>query len=124
MAQGEFLEWAQVHDHRYGTLRSEVDACLERGESVILEIDVQGGESVRKAYPDCVRIFIEPPSWEVLVERLKGRGTESEESLRIRLNTARTELALAPTYDVRIVNDDLDTAVEELAQTLSTYESL
>ena len=121
--QGEFLEWAQVHDHRYGTLRSEVDACLARGESVILEIDVQGGESVRKVYDECVRIFIEPPSWDVLVERLKGRGTESEESLRIRLNTARRELELADTYDVRIVNDDLDVAVEELAHTLNIYES-
>jgi guanylate kinase len=90
---------------------------------VILEIDVQGGESVRKVYEECVRIFIEPPSWDVLVERLKGRGTESEESLRIRLNTARRELELADTYDVRIVNDDLDVAVEELAHTLNIYES-
>ena len=90
---------------------------------MILEIDVQGGESVRKVYDECVRIFIEPPSWDVLVERLKGRGTESEESLRIRLNTARRELELADTYDVRIVNDDLDVAVEELAHTLNIYES-
>ena len=90
---------------------------------MILEIDVQGGESVRKVYEECVRIFIEPPSWDVLVERLKGRGTESEESLRIRLNTARRELELADTYDVRIVNDDLDVAVEELAHTLNIYES-
>ncbi len=90
---------------------------------MILEIDVQGGESVRKVYDACVRIFIEPPSWDVLVERLRGRGTESEESLRIRLNTARRELELADTYDVRIVNDDLDVAVEELAHTLNIYES-
>ena len=90
---------------------------------MILEIEVQGGESVRKVYEECVRIFIEPPSWDVLVERLRGRGTESEESLRIRLNTARRELELADTYDVRIVNDDLDVAVEELAHTLNIYES-
>ena len=121
--RGEFLEWAQVHDHRYGTLRSEVDACLSRGESVILEIDVQGGNNVRKVYPDCVRIFIEPPSWDVLVSRLEGRGTESAESLAIRLKTARKELSLAETYDVRIVNDDLDAAVEELSQTIARYES-
>lgn len=122
--RGEFLEWAQVHDHRYGTLKSEVDACLTRGESVILEIDVQGGNNVRRAYPDVVRIFVEPPSWDVLVARLRGRGTESEESLKIRLNTARGELELAPTYDVRIVNDDLDEATAELEHTLERYETI
>ena len=123
VANGEFLEWAQVHDHRYGTLRSEVDACLGRGESVILEIDVQGGQSVKLLYDDFVRIFIEPPTWDVLVERLRGRGTEDEHSLAIRLNTARGELALAHTYDVRIVNDDLDDAVRQLMQTLEQFES-
>ena len=119
---GEFLEWAQVHDHRYGTLKSEVDACLERGDSVVLEIDVQGGMNVRKSYPDAVLVFIEPPSWDVLVERLRGRGTESEESLAIRLNTAKAELKLAHTYDVRIVNDDLEQATKELARTFEQYE--
>ncbi|MDO4537186.1 MAG: guanylate kinase [Coriobacteriales bacterium] len=119
---GDFLEWAQVHDHRYGTLKSEVDSSLARGESVILEIDVQGGENVRKMYPDVVRVFVEPPSWDVLVARLKGRGTESEESLAIRLRTAKRELSMAYTYDVRIVNDDLDEAVKELAYTLERYE--
>ena len=67
VARGEFLEWAQVHDHRYGTLKSEIETCLERGQSVILEIDVQGGNNVRRVFPDVVCIFIEPPSWDVLV---------------------------------------------------------
>ena len=120
---GDFLEWAQVHDHRYGTLKSEVDACLQRGESVILEIDMQGGLNVLRQYPDTVRIFIEPPSWDVLVQRLRDRGTESEESLAIRLNTAKEELKHASTYDVRIVNDNLDAAVEELELTLEKFES-
>lgn len=120
--QGDFLEWAQVHDHRYGTLRSEVDRCLASGESVVLEIDVQGGYNVKRVYPDSVLVFIEPPSWDVLVERLRGRGTESEESLAIRLRTAQTELALRDTYDVRIVNDDLDVATNELAHVFETYE--
>lgn len=120
--RGEFLEWAQVHDHRYGTLRSEVDRLLERGQSVVLEIDVQGGANVKRVYPDAVGIFIEPPSWEVLEARLRGRGTEDEDTLRLRLEDARRELALAPTYDVRIVNDDLDTAVRQLADTLARYE--
>lgn len=120
---GDFLEWAQVHDHRYGTLKEEVDACLGRGESVILEIDVQGAQNVCKVYPDAVRIFVEPPSWDVLVDRLRGRGTESEESLALRLTTARKELAIAHTYDVRIVNDDLDVAVQELSDTFDRYET-
>lgn len=123
VAQGEFLEWAQVHDHRYGTLKSEVDRCLSAGQSVVLEIDVQGGANVRRIYPDAVRIFIEPPSWEVLVERLRGRGTEDEASLELRLKDARHELEVAPTYDVRIINDDLDTATRELAATFVRYET-
>lgn len=122
LAHGEFLEWAQVHDHRYGTLRSEVDACLTRGESVVLEIDVQGGNSIKQVFPDVVRIFIEPPSWDELVRRLEGRGTESPASLALRLRSARRELDLADTYDVRIVNDDLEVATQALAQTLEQYE--
>lgn len=123
VAAGEFLEWARVHDHRYGTLRSEVDRCLAEGRSVVLEIDVQGGESVRRLYPDVVRVFIEPPSWEALVRRLRGRGTEDEASLELRLQDARHELELAPTYDVRITNDDLEEAVRELALTFERYEN-
>lgn len=123
IARGEFLEWARVHDHRYGTLKSEVDSCLSQGQSVILEIDVQGGNNVRSIYPDVVRVFIEPPSWDVLVQRLRDRGSETEESLAIRLQTAKCELQLAHTYDVRIVNDDLDIAVDELYRTLERFES-
>lgn len=116
-----FLEWAQVHDHRYGTLKSEVDDRLAKGISVILEIDVQGGASVRKLYPDVVRIFVLPPSWEVLEERLRGRGTESSESLALRLKNAKGELELADTYDERIINDDLEKATMELLETLKRY---
>ena len=79
-------------------------------------------QAVKRIYPDVVRVFIEPPSWEVLVGRLRGRGTEDEASFRLRLEDARHELDLAPTYDVRIVNDDLQTAVRELADTFESYE--
>lgn len=123
VGRGEFLEWAQVHNHRYGTLRSEVERCLSRGDSVILEIDVQGGDSIRDAFPDAVRIFVEPPSWDVLVNRLRGRGTEDEDSLALRLRTARKELDRANTYEVRIVNDDLNKATEELSQIIEKYEN-
>ncbi|MGI6755540.1 MAG: guanylate kinase [Atopobiaceae bacterium] len=119
---GDFLEWAQVHDHRYGTLKKEVSRCLDSGHSVVLEIDVQGGDNVKKIYPEVVRIFIEPPSWEVLEERLRGRGTESQESLKLRLQDARHELELASTYDVRIINDNLEVAARELAETIERCE--
>lgn len=120
---GEFLEWAQVHDHRYGTLRSEVDRLLAEGRSVVLEIDVQGGANVKRLYPDSVGIFIEPPSDEVLEERLRGRGTEDEATVRLRLADARRELELASQYDVRIVNDDLQRATDELARTIERFET-
>ncbi len=84
---------------------------------------MQGGQNVRKIYPDAVLIFIDPPSWDVLVQRLRGRGTETEESLSVRLKTAERELALAHTYDVRIVNDDLEEAVCELERTIETFET-
>lgn len=122
VATGEFLEWAQVHDHRYGTLRSEVERLLGEGRSVVLEIDVQGGANVKRAFPDAVGIFIEPPSWEALEGRLRGRGTEDEATLRLRLDDARHELELASRYDVRIVNDDLEVAVRELADTIERFE--
>lgn len=119
---GEFLEWAQVHDHKYGTLRSEVDRWLGKGHSIVLEIDVQGALNVRKLYPDAVLVFIEPPSLDVLEQRLHRRGTEDEGSIRLRLATARREMGMADRYDVRIVNDDLDAAVRELLRTLRSYE--
>ena len=120
--EGEFLEWAEVHGNRYGTLKSEVDGKLAAGFSVILEIDVQGGRSVRAIYPDVVRIFIEPPSFEVLEARLRGRGTEDERSLAIRLANAKGELDQAAEYDVRIVNDTLEEALAELDATIERYE--
>ncbi|MCH4054003.1 MAG: guanylate kinase [Atopobiaceae bacterium] len=120
---GEFVEWAWVSKHRYGTLRSEVDKCLARNASVVLEIDVQGALNVRNIYPDAVLIFIEPPSFEELERRLRARGTEDDEAIRVRLETARHEMELAGEYDVRIVNDDIDRATRELLETLHRYES-
>lgn len=120
---GEFLESAWVHGHRYGTLRSEVGRLLAEGRSVVLEIDVQGGLSVRRSNPEAVLVFIEPPSAEELERRLRGRGTEDEESVRRRLANARAEMECAPSYDVRIVNDDLERAVGELERVIETYET-
>ncbi len=122
LAAGEFLEWAWVHAHRYGTLKSEVERVLAGGESVVLEIDVQGGLAVRAAMPDAVLVFIEPPSMDELERRLRGRGTEDEEQVALRLANARSEMARAPEYDVRIVNDDLERACSELQEVIHTYE--
>ena len=123
VAAGEFLEWANVHGHKYGTLRSEVDRNLAAGRSVILEIDVQGALSVRAIYPAAVLVFIEPPSMEVLEQRLRGRGTEDEADLELRLKDAAGEMALAPRYDERIVNDDLEGATQRLLVALESHEA-
>ena len=120
---GEFLEWAWVHGHRYGTLRSEAERLLADGRSVVLEIDVQGGPNAPGVHPDAAPVFIEPPSAEERERRLRGRGTEDEGSVRRRLANARAEMDCAPSYDVRIVNDDLDRAVSELAHVIDTYET-
>lgn len=121
---GDFVEWANVHGHKYGTLASEVDRNLSQGSSVILEIDVQGALQVKERFPEAVLIFIKPPSLEVLRERLVGRGTESEDSLELRLENARGELALADRYDEVILNDDKHRAATELAQTILRHEGI
>lgn len=123
VAAGEFVEWARYGGNRYGTLKSEVARFVDEGRSVVLEIEVQGGLSVRKSHPDAVLVFIEPPSFEELERRLRGRGTEDEAAVERRLATARTEMECAARYDVRLVNDDLDRAVDELAHLIDTYET-
>jgi len=122
IATGEFVEWAEVHGHLYGTLVSEVKRLLAKGHSLVLEIDVQGALNVRKVYPDAVLVFIEPPSLQVLEERLRGRGTEDEASIELRLKNARHEMELADQYDVRIVNDTVDRAAQELGSVMRRFE--
>ena len=114
-AAGEFLETAVVHGRAcYGTLRAPVESALAAGRPVLLEIDLQGARQVRRAMPDALFVFLEPPSWDELVRRLVGRGTESEEEREVRLQTAVVELASRPEFDVSIVNDDVRRAAEEL----------
>ena len=119
--QGGFLEWAVVYDNRYGTLKEEVERHLNAGQDLILEIDVQGGLQVMQRYPDAVLIFIEPPSLEILEKRLRARETESEESIRKRLEIARLELACKERYTIVITNDDLETAVTQLIDFINSY---
>ena len=109
-----FLEYAHVHSDFYGTLKEDVIRELNQGKNVLLEIDVQGALKVRKKIPEAILIFVAPPSVEILEKRLKDRHTESEQSLKIRLNNALKELELKNKYDYVIINDDLETASKEL----------
>ena len=111
----ELLEWAPVVGHRSGTPRAFVDRELARGRDVILEIDVQGAQLVKLARPDAVLIFLEPPTFEDLERRLRGRGTEDEERIARRLETARSELTQRDRFDHVVVNDDLERASDQVA---------
>jgi guanylate kinase len=111
---GDFLEFASYSGNHYGTLNSELQRCLDKGRSVVLEIEVQGATQVRAAKPDSVQIFIAPPDPAVLRERLRGRGTDSAEAIDKRLRVAEQELGAQDDFDFLIVNDDLDKASDEL----------
>ncbi len=106
------LEYAEFGKHYYGTPKAPVDEWLTEGKTVILKIETQGADKVRAMYPDAVAIFVVPPSLEELEKRLRGRGTDSEDSIRIRLQTAREELKKAESYQYIVVNDDLKTAAQ------------
>jgi guanylate kinase len=115
VAAGEFLEYAVVHGRaKYGTPRGPVERALRQGRLALLEIDLQGARQVRQTMPGALFVFLQPPSWEELVRRLVGRGTEPKEEREVRLSTARRELAAAVEFDVVIVNDDVRRASEEL----------
>jgi guanylate kinase len=116
IADGELLEWATVHNkHRYGTPRAPIDEALAAGRTVLLEIDLQGARQVRAAAPDANLVFLLPPSWDELVNRLVGRGTEDAEERARRLKTARVELASQGEFDHHVVNDDVARAAAEIA---------
>ena len=115
VAAGEFLEWAVVHgQNTYGTLKSTVNQAIAEGRSVLLEIDLQGARQVKQAVPDAQFVFLAPPSWEELVRRLVGRGTESAEEQQRRLETGKVELAAEPEFDHTVINDDVRRAADEL----------
>jgi guanylate kinase len=125
IAAGTFLEWATVHNlSRYGTPRPPVDATLAAGRNVLLEIDVQGARQVREAMPEALLVFLLPPSWEELVRRLVGRGTESSREQAMRLETAKVELAAQDEFDVLIVNDSVPRAAQEVVDLLTVSSGL
>jgi guanylate kinase len=112
--QGELLEWAQVYGNWYGTPRQYVEEIVASGQDIILDIDMVGARRVRQYYPDSVFIFVIPPSMEALSQRIRGRGTESEEAVRLRLEQAPRWIEEGLEYDYVIVNDDLQKAVRTL----------
>jgi guanylate kinase len=116
--RGEFLESAEVHGNHYGTSRKVILDAVAAGEDLILEIDWKGARQVRQLYPDCIGIFILPPSIEELERRMRGRGKDSDEVMRRRLQNAREELAHADEFKYAIINKDFDTARRELAEIL------
>jgi guanylate kinase len=114
-ARGDFVEWAEVHSNFYGTSRKQLDEALAHGHSLLLDIDVQGAAALRQLYPQqSLLVFIAPPSLEVLEERLRARGTDSEHTIQRRLANARAEMALSPEFDLTIVNDRLDDSYAQL----------
>jgi guanylate kinase len=120
---GELLEWAEIVGHRSGTPRVFVEDRLSEGRDVILEIDVVGASFVRKRIPEAVLIFVDPPSLEELERRLRGRGTETEDAIRLRLETAAWELEQRSWFDHVIVNDDLQRATEQVAAIIEVSRS-
>lgn len=114
IAAGEFLETAAVYHNYYGTPKAPVFENLEKGYDVLFEVDVHGAKSIKKKYPEAVAIFVMTPDFETLGERLRGRGTESEESLKIRLGAAKRELGNYEMFDYIVFNDDIDRAVKDV----------
>ena len=123
VAAGDFLEWEEVYEGTcYGTLKSEVERLWTAGKVVVFDVDVNGGRNIKRHFEtDALSIFVMPPSVEVLEQRLRNRGTESEESIGRRLARSAKELEEAPLFDVTIVNDDLQRAVEETKQVMEQF---
>lgn len=114
IAAGDFLEYAEVHGHLYGTRRDIVESALEAGTDIVLEIDVQGAFIVKEKMPEAVTVFIKPPSMEELRRRLEGRGSEPEEERERRIRNAEREIACSYRYDHVVINDRLEKTVEEV----------
>jgi guanylate kinase len=117
---GQFLEWATVHNaYRYGTPRAPIEDALASGRSVLLEIDIQGARQVREAFPEARLVFLLPPTWDELVRRLTGRGTESPEEQTRRLETAKVELAAQEEFDATVVNTEVPEAAREVVDLMT-----
>ncbi|MBR6594924.1 MAG: guanylate kinase [Clostridia bacterium] len=125
LKDGKILEYTVYCDNYYGTPREFVEACLEDGMNVVLEIETEGAANVKRLMPHALSVFIAPPSMELLEARLRGRGTEDEETIQKRLRRAREEMLLAPTYDITIVNEEgaPDKAAELIAAAVESKKN-
>ena len=123
VARGEFVEWEEIYGNCYGTLQREVEAVIEQGKHLLFDVDVKGALSIKRRYPEALLIFIQPPSLEVLEQRLRARLTENAVALERRLARVPMELAQAPLFDHRVTNDVLDRAIEEV-QTIVQHHVL
>lgn len=121
---GDFLEHEEVHGYLYGTLKNETLRRLDAGETLCFDLDVLGALHVKELIPEALLIFLEPPSKEVLIERLQNRETDSPEERTRRLKRMDMELALAPKFDIRVVNDELDRVVAELDERIARGQIL
>jgi guanylate kinase len=121
IADGELLEWAEIHGglHRSGTPWRPIEEHLQAGDPVLIEVDMAGARAIRTTCEEAVMVFLAPPSWDELVRRLSGRGTDSAADVRRRLETARAELAARSEFDVTVENDDLQRVVSQLVSLLS-----
>ena len=124
-AKGDFLEWEEVYQGLcYGTLKSEIDRIWDNGHVIVFDVDVMGGKNLKRYFGDAaLSIFVKPPSIEVLEQRLRNRGTETEEAIRKRLGRAELELQEGSSFDVTIVNDDLQNAIEDTVKVIDKFLS-
>ena len=120
---GEFLEYAQIYDNFYGTPKAAIIECLEKGQDVILEIEMQGARQIKEVYPEGVFIFVLPPSLEELKSRIVGRGTETQEEIEKRFSCAFEEINQIVNYDYFIVNEDVEKSVRELEAIISSEKN-
>lgn len=123
LANDQLLEYNEFVGNLYGTPRGPVEDCVNRGASMIIEVDVNGAKNIKAKMPECVRIFIAPPSIEILKQRLTGRQSDSEEDVRERLNTALEELKYADSYDYVVVNDNLQKAIAQFCEIVDELNS-
>ena len=112
--QNAFVEWAEYAGNFYGTSHAEIQDKTNQGLDLLFDVEVKGAGNLKQAYPEAVSCFVLPPSWQTLEERLRNRGTETEESIQKRLSTGKKELLLASSFDYMIVNDSVEIAVEDL----------
>jgi len=123
ITRGDWLEWARVHDHYYGTSRSFVEDCLQRGKSLLLDIDVQGAQRIKEEFPQAISIFVLPPSAEELRHRLKKRGTETDEQMQLRLHNAIKEMQTFSSlgFEYVVINKHIKTAVNQVLSIVEAH---